>query len=247
MPEAFKPIAVRPPATHPLLFAVRCFFDLQLLTIFRFLRPQLRACRGRVLDVGAGESPWRDLLIGAEYVGLDVEAADAFGMRRKPDIVYYDGISIPFQDGSFDHVLCVEVLEHVPDPERFLAELLRVLRKGGTLILTVPWSARVHHVPHDYGRFTRFGLAGLVGKAGFAGVRIEERGHDIAVLANKLLVVTVRLLRPARTFHVMWSWPVALLVGPVATGFILASHVASALSMGSRDDPLGYALVASRP
>lgn len=247
MPEAFKPIAVRPPANNRLLFAVRCFFDLQLLTIFRFLRAELRACRGRILDVGAGESPWRGLLAGAEYVGLDVEQADSFGMRRHPDIVYYDGRKIPFQDGSFDHVLCVEVLEHVPDPAAFLAELVRVLRKGGTLILTVPWSARLHHVPNDYCRFTRFGLASIVAHAGFVDVRIEERGHDIAVLANKLLVVTVRLLRPARIGQALWSWPAALLAGPVAAAFILASHVASALALGSRDDPLGYALVASRP
>lgn len=247
MSEAFKPIAVQPPGNSPTLFAVRCFFDLQLLTIFRFLRAELGACRGRVLDVGAGESPWRGLLAEADYVGLDVEQASAFGMRRKPDIVYYDGSKIPFGDGTFDHVLCVEVLEHVPDPAVFLAEMIRVLRTGGTLILTVPWSARVHHVPHDYCRFTRFGLAAIVTSAGFADVRIEERGHDIAVVANKLLIVTIRLLRPARRLDALWTWPVALLVGPVAAAFILASHVASALALGSRDDPLGYALVASRP
>jgi hypothetical protein len=122
-----------------------------------------------------------------------------------------------------------------------------VLRTGGTLILTVPWSARLHHLPNDYCRFTRFGLAGVVAKAGFADVRIQERGHDIAVIANKLLVVTVRLLRPTDWLSLLWTWPAALLVGPVAAAFILASHLASALALGSRDDPLGYALVASRP
>ncbi len=246
MSEAFKPISVRPPGDSLVLFAVRCFFDLQLLTIFRFLRSELGACHGRILDVGAGESPWRDLLVNAQYVGLDVEAADEFGMRRKPDIIYYDGNKIPFPDGSFDHVLCVEVLEHVPDPAAFLAELVRVLRKDGSLIMTVPWSARLHHVPHDYGRFTRFGLERTMTHAGFTNIRIDKRGHDIAVLVNKLLVVTVRLLQPARKASAIWSWPLALFVGPVAAAFILASHVASALGLGSRANPLGYSLLASR-
>ena len=90
--------------------------DLQLLTLVRFLRPLLASLRGRVLDVGAGEAPWREWMTGAEYVGLDVERADEFGMKRQDDVIYYGGGTFPFADGSFDHVLSVEVIEHVPDP-----------------------------------------------------------------------------------------------------------------------------------
>jgi SAM-dependent methyltransferase len=174
-----------------------------------------------------------------------MEAADEFGMRRKPGNVSNDGNKIPFPDGSFDHVLCVEVLEHMPDPATFLKELVRVLRKDCTLIMTVMWSACLHHLPHDYGRFTRFGLERTVTHAGFTNIRNDERGHDIDVLANKLLVFTVRLLQPAHKASAMWSWPLAMFVGPVAAAFILASHLAFALELSSRADPLGYALVAS--
>lgn len=247
MSEAFQPIAIRPAGENRALFAVRCLLDLQLLTIYRFLRSELRACEGRILDVGAGESPWRDLLKNARYVGLDVEAASDFGMRRQPDIVYYDGGKIPFPDGSFDHVLCVEVVEHVPDPGGFLAELARVLRSGGSLVLTVPWSARLHHLPHDYGRFTRYGLCALMSAAGFADVRIDERGNDVAVVANKLIVMTIRLLRPRRWVHALWSWPLATVVAPVATCFLIAAHVALTWRLGSREDPLGYGVVAVKP
>lgn len=244
MSEAFQPISVRPPGENRALFAVRCLFDLQLLTIFRFLRTELGACQGRILDVGAGESPWKELLSHVEYVGIDVEAANEFGMRPKPDIIYYDGNKIPFPDGSFDHVLCVEVIEHVPNPSAFLAELARVLRSNGSLVLTVPWSARLHHLPHDYGRFTRYGLSALMGAAGFGNVRIEERGNDVAVVANKLLVMTARLLRPRPWVHVLWCWPLVTVLAPITTCFLIAAHVAFSWSMGSREDPLGYGVVA---
>lgn len=244
MSEAFQPVAIRPPSENRLLFAVRCCIDLQLLTVFRFLRAELPACRGRVLDVGAGEAPWRELLAEAEYVGLDLDAAGQFGMRRQAGIVYYDGRRMPFADGAFDHVLCAEVLEHVPDPRALLLEAARVLRRGGSLILTVPWSARLHHLPHDYHRFTRYGLEALLGSAGFSAVRIEERGNDVAVVANKLVVMTVGLLLPRRGAERLWTWPLALPVGLVALGFVLAAHLAIAWHRGSREDPLGYSVVA---
>jgi SAM-dependent methyltransferase len=242
--ESFRPIAVRPPTENPALFRIRCFVDLQVLTVHRFLRERLRACQGRVLDVGAGEAPWRDLLKHADYVGVDVEEAKDFGMRQRSDIVYYDGNTLPFEAASFDHVLCTEVLEHVPDPARFLRDVNRVLRKGGTLILTVPWSARLHHTPHDYTRFTRYGLHPLLQSAGFSDIVIEERGNDIAVIANKLIVVTVRLLRPTKSINAIWTWPLAILLAPPALVSLVAAHAAMLLRLGSRDDPLGYGVVA---
>ena len=64
----------------------------------------------------------------------------------------------------------------------------------GTLLATVPFSARVHHAPHDYYRFTRFGIARMFGSCG--SVEVSERGDDLTVIANKLLVVCVRIARP---------------------------------------------------
>jgi len=242
--ESFRPIAVRPPTENRALFHVRCLIDLQLLTIYRFLRNHLRACKGRVLDVGAGEAPWRDLLDGAEYVGVDVEVAGEFGMRRKAHVTYYDGNTLPFADETFDHLLCTEVLEHVPEPRRFLADLNRVLRVGGSLVLTVPWSARLHHTPHDYTRFTRFGLNLMLQAAGFSGIVIEERGNDVAVIANKLLVLTVRLLRPRRPIHRLWTWALVLVLAPLTVATLVAAHAAMLLGLGSADDPLGYGVIA---
>jgi SAM-dependent methyltransferase len=165
-------------------------------------------------------------------------------MERNSRIVYYDGITIPFPDATFDHVMCSEVLEHVPDADAFLAELSRVVRAGGSILLTIPWSARLHHLPHDYRRLTRYGLVALVRAAGFDGIRVEERGNDVAVVANKLIVMLIRLIIPKPAIRLAWTWPLALLLAPVAIAFLVAAHVALIFGLGSRDDPLGYGMVA---
>ncbi len=244
--EAFQPIPVRARSDAPIRYALRCVLDLQLLTIHRFLRTHLAGLRGRLLDVGAGECPWRDLLTGVDYVGIDVEAADDFGMRRHADVVYYDGRRIPFPDASFDHVLCVEVLEHVEDPRAFVQEIARVLKPLGSLILTVPWSARLHHLPHDYHRFSGRALESLFATSGFDAIRIEARGNVVAVIANKLLVLVVALCSGRKPVQALWRWPAALLLSPVAAAFIAAAHVAVRFRGDETDDPLGYGLVARR-
>ena len=220
--------------------------DLQLLTIYRFLVSPLGSWHGRVLDVGAGEAPWRDLMTEVDYVAVDVETSGMFGMRRKPHVTYYDGTRLPFDDKSFDHVLCVEVLEHVPNPESMLSDIHRVLRPGGSLVLTVPWSARLHHTPHDYTRFTRYRLKSMLEAAGLSSIAIEERGNDIAVIANKLLVMTVRLIFPVRKWNVLWTWMPAVLAAPITGIFMVAAHAALWTGLGAKEDPLGYGVVAVR-
>ena len=248
--EGFQPIAVESPAAHPIMFWLRCVVDLQLGTIVKDLRPALKQVRGAVLDVGAGQSPWRAWLPeSTSYQGIDVGHASDFGMDDKiPDVIYYDGRLFPFGDASFDCILCIEVLEHAQDPQLLLAEVARVLRPQGTLLLTVPWSARQHHLPHDYHRFTRERLQALLLQSGFDKLDIRERGNDIGAIANKLTVLTLRLLRrsPRWPLHLVWKLPLALLCGVLAAGFVVAAHLSVALGMGSREDPLGYFVRASR-
>jgi SAM-dependent methyltransferase len=243
--EEFKPIPVRrsPGALGDARFALRLMVDLQLLTCTRFLAPRLAALEGAFLDVGCGEMPFRSLLgPGAKYTGIDVPSARAFGMSDNSDIVAFDGRTIPFADASFDHVLCTEVLEHVEDPAGLVAEMLRVLRPGGTLLATVPFSARVHHAPHDFHRFTRFRLAALF--KDFTEVAVEERGDDLAVIANKLIAVGARLARPRPIVALLWRLPLLIILMPIILVALLIAHLSMLLGWGSRMDPLGYGVTA---
>lgn len=246
--ESFKPIAVSSPVNAPIGFGLRCVVDLQLATIARYLRPALKNLAGAVLDVGAGQSPWRDWLPNtATYQGIDISYAADFGMQpRVDDVIYYKGAQMPLADNAYDAVLCIEVLEHAQDPALLLFEIFRVMNSDAVLLLTVPWSARRHHIPHDYRRFTREGLALLLGQAGFDSVDIIERGNDIAVIANKLTVLTLRLATPKNWWHSFWTWPIAMVCGVLAGTFIASAHICIALDWGSKEDPLGYFVSAKK-
>jgi 2-polyprenyl-3-methyl-5-hydroxy-6-metoxy-1,4-benzoquinol methylase len=83
---------------------------------------------------------------------------------------------------SLGTVLCSEVIEHVYHPERAIAEAFRVLRPGGTLVLTTPYSIVIHNTADDGGfhgrNFTPQGLALIVREAGFEIVLCETRGQS---------------------------------------------------------------------
>lgn len=239
--DATKPIPVKGPAGSGFLFALRQVPDLQLRTIVSDLCAVLPSLRGEVLDIGAGESPWRIFLDeSVRYQGVDIRSADQFGMREQRDVVYYDGTILPFADGTFDAAICIEVLEHATQPELLLSEAFRVLRSGATFALTVPWSARVHHIPFDFHRFTRYQLETMLTRAGFVDVEIKERGNDVCAVANKLVVIAWRLLKPARKIHLIWTLPLAILDAIFASVFLACAHVSLWLGLGSKEDPLGY-------
>jgi SAM-dependent methyltransferase len=241
--EEFKPVPVRRGEGFlaEALFAARLLIDLQLLTCVRFLKPHLAMIHGRVLDVGCGDMPFRSMLPGdATYVGIDVAIAEDFGMAQSKDIVNFDGRLIPFPDASFDCVLCTEVLEHAEDPVALLDEMKRVLCPGGVLIATVPFAARVHHAPHDFHRFTHFRLRKMLSE--FASVEINERGDDLAVIANKLIVVAARLSKKILS----WRLPLFMLASCLAVAAVLLAHASLLFGWGSKADPLGYGIVARK-
>jgi SAM-dependent methyltransferase len=112
---------------------------------------------GLVLNVGAGED---EREFGRRTVRLDRYAPGA-GVRG--DL----GSALPFAPRTFDAAVCTEVLEHVPDASLVLAEIARVLKPGGTVVVTVPFACHYHPDPVDYRRFTPAGLALALEGAGF--------------------------------------------------------------------------------
>jgi SAM-dependent methyltransferase len=88
-----------------------------------------------VLDIGARDRGLRRFLPEeVRYQGIEIDPAFA-----RPDVLIHDlSQGIPFQPATYDFVFCLEVLEHVTDPFRTLAEMHRVLRPGGILVVSVP-------------------------------------------------------------------------------------------------------------
>lgn len=127
---------------------------------------------GRMLDIGCGSKPYRDLLAPYvdEHVGIDHEGT-AHDKSRVD--VFSDCYSIPVEDGSFDSAVCTAVLEHLEEPEQALRECHRVLKESGTAIYTVPFMWHLHEEPRDFYRFTKYSLKYLFEKTGFEIVELR--------------------------------------------------------------------------
>src|ERR1041385_5730478 len=113
----------------------------------------------RLLDAGAGEQQYKKFCKHLNYVSQDFaqyapeKMEEGLQMEKwnygRLDIVS-DITAIPEPDKSFDAILCTEVFEHIPDPPAALKEFSRLLRKGGTLILTAPFTSLTHFAPYHY-------------------------------------------------------------------------------------------------
>jgi SAM-dependent methyltransferase len=161
--------------------------------------------------------------------------------HRGDEIVLYDGGDMPFESNSFDGALCIEVLEHARDPDVLLSEIHRVMKPGAVMLLTVPWSARRHHIPHDFHRFTKERLEILFAENGFTDVAINERGNDYCAIANKLLVVLIRNLRRLSPGNFIFRIPLIAVTTAIAPLMLLIAHLSLRFRLSESEDPLGYA------
>lgn len=186
---------------------------------------------GQVLDFGCADAPYHGFFApGTEIVGADLPG----NPHARVDI-RADG-TLPVEDASFDAVLSTQVLEHVGDPRRYLAECFRVLRPGGRLLLSTHGIMVYHPDPVDLWRWTSAGLDRAVRDAGFDVVHSEGiMGLGATGLQLVQDAYYWRLPRPLR--------PVLALV--LQTLIALADRIEP---RASRDmNALVFAVVARRP
>jgi SAM-dependent methyltransferase len=140
----------------------------------------------RVLDAGAGEGHYRSFFAIQRYIGLDLAVGDSAWDYSKLDVLG-DLTALPFRDAVFDATLNIVTLEHVRDPARVLRELARTLAPAARLLLIVPHEWEEHQQPHDYFRYTRYGVEYLLRQAGFEGLDIRPVGGFFRLLSRRLL------------------------------------------------------------
>ncbi len=192
--------------------------------------------RGRLLDIGCGDMPFKDIIqpLVTEYHGLDL-------FPRNNDVFYVQDAQDMHQVPSavYDTVLCLEVLEHIPDPFRATREISRVLVSGGVCIISVPHLSRLHEEPYDYYRYTKYGLYHLLESAGFEILQIKTRGGIFTFLGHQIstsilgLTWSVPILK-----RVMWfinKWFVTIL-----------SNKLDILIKTEKIFPAGYSVVARK-
>lgn len=139
----------------------------------------------RVLDAGAGEGNYKGHFVKQHYVGLDLGIGDAQWNYSRLDVIG-NLENLPFPDATFAASINIVTLEHVADPQRVLCELARTLAPGGRLLLVAPLEWEEHQQPHDYFRYTRYGLELLLRRAGFTGISIEPVGGIFRLISRRL-------------------------------------------------------------
>jgi SAM-dependent methyltransferase len=203
----------------------------------RFLAPLIRHhSRGEMIDLGCGTSPFWSVVQGRieRYVGVDL-------WPRSDKVSFAADIQslgmIP--DRSFDSAICIEVLEHLPEPWRAVETMARILKPGGVVMITVPHLSRLHEVPHDYFRFTEYGLRSLLTKAGMEIVSLQPKGGLILFLAHQVSTVLLAV-----------AWSIPILKQPLLFlnkwWLVVAAYYLDRLLGMATTFPQGYIVVARK-
>lgn len=247
-----------------LLTRARALVDFEKTLLDASMRDAAPLASGELCDVGCGDKPYEALFAPwvTRYVGVEYDetyGTSAYAPEGPRADVVYRGDRLPFDDASFDTVLSNQVGEHVPNPRAFFAELVRVLRPGGRLILTVPFSYRIHSEPNNYHRFTRYALERYARDENLAVERLTPRGGFWSVIGQKLTshmalrfaglqgdIQTIggfgyekTIVRRTR----YWALPV---LAPAIVGVAAVTKVLDRIDH-DESDTLGYLLVASKP
>jgi SAM-dependent methyltransferase len=239
------------------------FVDIYVSLLTSTLRYAAPRAHGRLLDVGCGDRRFEPLFLPhvASYTGVEHEdvfsSTEASKRSNKPDVLY-DGKRLPFDAGSFDTVLSTDVLEHTPDPAALIAEMARVLRPGGTFLMTAPFAFRLHEEPYDYYRFTPHGLTSMADRAGLRILEMRPFGSVFSVVGHKLnsylAFQVARLQGIGRLLGKMgheaagderarlWTFPAVL---PAMVGIAGAARVLDRLAHDPTE-ALGFLVVAER-
>lgn len=170
---------------------------------------------GLVLDIGAGDR-WiqRELPAGATYVALDYPATGLGLYNARPDILA-DATSLPLQDGCVDLVVCLEVIEHVRRPDALLAEVARVLRRGGIACLSMPFLYPVHDAPHDYQRWTSHGWLRSIAPLDLEVVEMQQSGSALECAGLLLCLALAAPLQHQAAWKALLLGPFLIVVVPV--------------------------------
>ena len=145
----------------------------------------------RVIDIGCGQSQFHDLLSRHRSCGVD------FYPYRAARVVADLNTGLPFDDATCEIAVLSNVIEHIYEPRRLLAETRRILEPSGAMLLVVPFFIKVHQPPYDFHRYTGFALERMCREAGFSSIRVEPIGNVFDVTEVDRSIRAKVLLREA--------------------------------------------------
>jgi SAM-dependent methyltransferase len=144
----------------------------------------------KILEIGAGECPYQKYFNHADYFSNDIKQNGNKSINYVGDIER--GLNVKSE--NFDCVFSTQVLEHIKNPDLLFKESARILKKGGKMFLTTNFVYPIHMEPHDYYRFTKYGLKELGESNGFRVIKIKDHGGVFSVLGYMLSTLPIKLL-----------------------------------------------------
>jgi SAM-dependent methyltransferase len=177
-----------------------------------------------LVDIGGKGKPYACFFAGRVKSHLVMDIAPAPSV----DLVG-DARKMPLADSSVDAVLITQVLEHVPEPLKVIAEIQRVLKPGGTLLLSVPSIFPQHGFPGDYWRYMPEGLRWIL--RDFRDVHVEGEAGTVPTIFLYLNIYLQLLCSPSRALTSILRWTICplnnvlgLIAGKVYRGNQFASN-----------------------
>lgn len=158
-------------------------------SIYDVTRPAiLEYTHGKVIDVGCGDMAYKDIILSrvSEYDTMD-------RIKRFPEVKFEGDVQDMhfIKDETYDTVISTSVLEHVRNPFRAVSEMRRILKKGGTLIISAPMLCRLHEEPYDFFRFTKYGFKSILEDSGFKVIKIMPEAGLFSFIGHQFSTVFV--------------------------------------------------------
>lgn len=206
-----------------------------------FLKKIVDHYKGTLYDLGCGESPYKAFFLqyAKKYIGVDwAESihdtkADVLADLNKP---------LPIESKVADTVVSLSVMEHLCEPQTMLNEAYRILKKGGVVVLHVPWQWWIHEAPHDYYRYSSHGLSYMFKKAGFDNIALYPVGGFFTMWILKANYFSLRLIRGPRFLR----WALSAIFIPL---WYLGQYAAPYLDKLDKDwalESTGYFITAKK-
>ena len=141
-------------------------------------------CKGRLIDLGCGNVPfymaYKNYILENICVDWGNTAHSNLFLDYECDLTK----KLPFKDNEFDTILISDVLEHIPNPDNLWLEMNRILKKGGILMLNVPFFYMLHERPYDFYRYSLFKIKSFCDEFNFEIIKLKPIGGSPEVLTD---------------------------------------------------------------
>jgi SAM-dependent methyltransferase len=193
---------------------------------------------GRLIDLGCGKVPLYHSYKDFATACFCADWKSSIHQNPYLDFTCDLNAPLPFSPQEFNTIILSDVLEHIERPENLWQEMFKVLQPGGKVILNVPFFYKLHEIPHDYFRYTKYALLNFASSSGFNVILIKELGGLPEILTD----LTAKFL-----FSIPFVGKYLAIAVQSVSGFFLRTGIGKRITAKTQEHyPLGYFMVVQK-